>query len=148
MISAIALAVFALAIIFSVLRRKRRKQVAVGEYIASDEFLAAPSSEGGPDPESVGAEGTSEGTYLEETPASTEEERDLRFDNFFFFNFLENTAELREQSEADDFSDKMEQYYKRTYSYPRETVSEDLDTDSTEAIDDQYKNENSESDGD
>ena len=115
----------------------------MGEYIASDEFLAAPSSEGGPDPESVGAEGTSEVTYLEETPASTEEERDLRFDNF-----LENTAELREQSEADDFSDKMEQYYKRTYSYPRETVSEDLDTDSTEAIDDQYKNENSESDGD
>ncbi len=143
LISAIALAVFVLVIIFSVLRRKRRKQVAVGEYIASDEFLAATCSEGGADSESLGAEGTSEGTYLEETPAATEEERDFSFDDF-----LENTAELREQSEADNFSDKMEQYYKRTYSYPRETVIEDLHTDSSTAIDDQYKNENSESDGD
>ncbi|MDD2427419.1 MAG: YfhO family protein [Eubacteriales bacterium] len=94
LISGVALAIFILAIVISVLLRKRRKHAAAGEVIVSEGFLSYPDKEQSSD---------------DFENLMSEDERELMFDEV-----LEDTAKQRLKSEQVDFSDKLEQYYKQS----------------------------------
>lgn len=122
LISGVSLGILILAIVISVLFKKRKKQAALGEFVASDNFLSADDAEARPDFSKTRSE--DEPDY--QMPAKTGNKQEVIFDDV-----LEKAADQRLREENDKFSDKMEQYYKRTYSEQgRESNSSDQDSDS------------------
>ncbi len=119
LISAIALAAFILAIIGSVLGRKRREQTAPGEIIASDRFLAGPDEE---DKQNF-AQKSEADLAASDAAANSPEERDQLFDEI-----LSENAEQGWNRKKDITFDKMEQYSKRSYLYPDTTDASDGDS--------------------
>lgn len=120
LISGIALGIFILAIVVSVLLRKRREQAAVGEFIASDGFLS--EAEGEHDFSQM----ISDSDFEPQASAEAADKGYLTFEEV-----LENTAEQPLEDKEEDFSDKMEEYYKRTDPRPDEVAdSPDHDNES------------------